>query len=602
MKISKKDKAVSDIQSIITIAFTISTLVVMIVLGIVLYNAFARASYETAAENAENINNTAVRELEDELYNIRKSADALYYNTIREYDISDPTIQNQINLLYDANKDRIASISLFDTRGRLIAASPLSTVKDNVNILSQVWFTSAINKRENYQFSEPHVENIFDDTDSDYKWVISVSKSVDISDGSKPLSGVLLINIDYGKIRRTFDEINRKFGSQYIYVAGDRGNIIYHPRARELDEGVISENNIVESAFADGMHEDRFKGSNRYILVDSVSYTGWKIINVMPRTAVLTGSLSVRYFMLIAALLTAMTLLIINRLVAKRISLPIKKLDDSVKAYESGGSKEIYKGGSTEIRHLGGSIEKSLIEIDELMKEAVTNERDKRHSEMAALQSQINPHFLYNTLDSITWMIEGEKNDEAVDMISQLAKLLRISISKGRNIITVGDEFTHAESYMNIQKVRYKDRFTAEFSLDERIRNCCTVKLLIQPLLENSIYYGVSEYDGDGLISVKGELVDHDVVITVSDNGTGMEQEYAEKILTMDEKVAKHGNGVGDANVNNRIKLLFGENYGLKIKSEPDVGTEITIIFPAITYNDENRALLEKGIVPEERL
>ena len=206
MKISKKDKAVSDIQSIITIAFTISTLVVMIVLGIVLYNAFARASYETAAENAENINNTAVRELEDELYNIRKSADALYYNTIREYDISDPTIQNQINLLYDANKDRIASISLFDTRGRLIAASPLSTVKDNVNILSQVWFTSAINKRENYQFSEPHVENIFDDTDSDYKWVISVSKSVDISDGSKPLSGVLLINIDESEVSTSINE------------------------------------------------------------------------------------------------------------------------------------------------------------------------------------------------------------------------------------------------------------------------------------------------------------------------------------------------------------------------------------------------------------
>ena len=215
---------------------------------------------------------------------------------------------------------------------------------------------------------------------------------------------------------------------------------------------------------------------------------------------------------------------------------------------------------------------------------------------MDALQSQINPHFLYNTLDSITWMIEGGRDEDATYMITQLAKLLRISLSKGRTIIPVSDELRHAKSYMNIQKYRYKDSFTVTYDVPEEYENYCTVKLVIQPILENAIYYGMEGMvDDDGEIVVKAERKDNDLYISVTDNGMGMDQETLDSLLTDENRVHKHGSGVGLLNVHNRIRLMFGDEYGLIIESEPDEGTCVTIHIPAIEYTEENRKELEGG-------
>ena len=178
-----------------------------------------------------------------------------------------------------------------------------------------------------------------------------------------------------------------------------------------------------------------------------------------------------------------------------------------------------------EIRHLGDSIQRSYERIDLLMRRIVMEQNERRKSELAALQSQINPHFLYNALDSITWMIEGERNDEAVFMISQLAKLFRISLSKGRTVICIGDEIQHAQSYMNIQKIRYKKSFTFEFDVDTSIYSCCIVKLVLQPILENAINYGISGTEDNGEIRVTGRKEGGNIVLSVIDNGIGMPQE-----------------------------------------------------------------------------
>ena len=210
------------------------------------------------------------------------------------------------------------------------------------------------------------------------------------------------------------------------------------------------------------------------------------------------------------------------------------------------------------------------------------------------LQSQINPHFLYNTLDSITWMIEGGKNEEASFMITQLAKLFRISLSKGHTIITVRDELLHAKSYMNIQKVRYKNKFEVSFDVDEEIMDYCAVKLVLQPILENALNYGIRELDDFGEIVVGGKKVGEDIIITVSDNGMGIPENEIPLLLTNTDRVHKKGSGVGLVNVNNRIKILFGERYGLHIESELDEGTVVTIKIPAIVYSEENRLRFEE--------
>lgn len=162
-------------------------------------------------------------------------------------------------------------------------------------------------------------------------------------------------------------------------------------------------------------------------------------------------------------------------------------------------------------------------------------------------------------------MIEAYKNEGAVVMISELAKLLRVSLSRGKTIISIKDELQHSRSYMNIQLVRYKERFKMEFQIDEEIEKYCIVKLVIQPILENAIYYGVGnmDEDDDGKIIVRGEKKGDDIYISIEDNGMGMREEVLENILTNNNKVPKHGSGVGVINVHSRIKLMFGEQYGL---------------------------------------
>ena len=266
--------------------------------------------------------------------------------------------------------------------------------------------------------------------------------------------------------------------------------------------------------------------------------------------------------------------------------------------YEAGKKPEIYIGGSREIRYLGYSIRSSYEQIQELMRKILWEQNERRKSELDALQSQINPHFLYNTLDSITWMIEGGRNDEAAYMITQLARLFRISLSGGRTIISVADELQHAKCYMNIQKVRYKDSFDVTFETDPEVERCCVVKLILQPILENAINYGISGMDDCGRIKVSGALKDGKVFLTVEDNGIGIPREEVELLLTDGSRIHKKGSGVGLVNVNNRLQILFGKEYGLRVESEPDEGTRVIICIPAIPYNEENRRLLENGRLP----
>ena len=269
--------------------------------------------------------------------------------------------------------------------------------------------------------------------------------------------------------------------------------------------------------------------------------------------------------------------------------------DRSCTGERAGGKTDIYIGGSSEIRHLGYSVQRSYERIETLMEEIIRQQNERRKSELDALQSQINPHFLYNTLESITWMIEAQKNEEAVIMISELAKLLRVSLSRGKTIIPVKDELQHSRSYMNIQLVRYKERFQMEFQTDKEIEDYCIVKLVIQPILENAIYYGVGNMDEDdeGKITVRGEKKEDDIYIIIEDNGMGMRKEVLENILKDNNKVPKHGSGVGVINVHSRIQLMFGEQYGLEIYSEPDEGTRVVIHIPAIPYTKENAEQLE---------
>ena len=586
-----------EIQTTLMLVVSGISLVTMFLMGIIMYMRFSTLSRQETIESSRKLMEQTGETMEDYLVNMRQISDAVYYNVVKENDFHDAReeIQKGMNLLYEANRDKLRTIAIYNSDGSLMAAEPVATQKEDPDVTRQEWYQSAMEEMENIHFSTPHIQNLFEDSTFRYYWVISSSRVVELTENRDSQMGVLLVDMDFSSISRMMNQINEVGNGQYYYLCNSDGDIIYHPRQIQISDGISRENSIKAASYKDGVYDETFEGTQRKVIVNTISYTGWKLVGVIPYSIFTHEMLNIRYFIAMVTLLMAMMLTIINRVVAERISRPIRKLNHSVMEYEAGKKPEIYIGGSWEIRHLGYSIQSSYEKSEKLMQEIVWEQNERRKSELDALQSQINPHFLYNALDSITWMIEGERNDDAAFMISQLAKLFRISLSKGHTIISVKDELQHAQSYMNIQRVRYKDAFSVTFDVEPELEKYCAVKLTLQPILENAINYGVDPMDDCGEIRVcvrkEGELL----VLSVEDNGIGMSEEEVELLLTDNNRVPKHGSGVGLINIHNRLQILFGKEYGLVIESEPDEGTKVSIQIPAILYTEENRKILEKG-------
>ncbi len=591
-----------NIQTTIMIAFSIISALIILSMGIMMYWRFSDISEENIIENNQKLMDQTVESVENYLINMRQISDAAYYYVIKENDVSGniDEIHKGMNLLYEANKDKLRSIAVYNKYGSLMAAEPVATQKEEPDVTKQEWFIQAMNRMENIHFSTPHVQNLFDDGTYRYYWVLSASRVVELTNGTESQTGVLLVDMDYSGISRMMEQINASGNGQYYYLCDGNGNIIYHPHQVQLDNGMQSESSEKAAASDEKIYDEYMEGMHRKVIVNSISYTGWKLVGVMPYSIFTTRMADIKQFVLVVSLLMAMMLELINQVVSVRISSPIMKLNNSVNKYEEGKEPHIYIGGSEEIRHLGKSIQESYKQNLSLMKRVVWEQNERRKSELDVLQSQINPHFLYNTLDSITWMIEGEKNEEAAFMITQLAKLFRISLSKGHTIISIRDELQHAQSYMNIQKIRYKNKFEVVFDIDPEILDHCVVKLVLQPILENAINYGIREMDGCGIINVCGKKVDDRIILSVSDNGMGIPDDEIGFLLKDTNRIRKRGSGVGLVNVNNRIKILFGGQYGLYIESELDEGTTVYINIPAIEYTEENRKHFEERSMPEE--
>lgn len=600
----RKTFAKFNIQSIILSVLMTLSLVTVTVMGFLLYHRFKLASDKSAVANTEMTVESTIDRLNSSLLDLRQISDAANYNIVQEYDISSQEFTRQFSMLYETNVDKIQSLALYGYDGMLIESEPVATVKDNVKVADQKWYQDARSEIENIHFSTPHVQNLFNDGTFRYHRVVSLSRSVDINDGSTSGSGVLLVDMKYSVLEDMLDRINETSSGIYYYLCSRDGEIIYHPRWTEINRGFFKEENNKAASYEDGIYEMKTDGQKENVVVGSVAYTGWKLIGVVPESVQETSINKFRYYIITTILILVMMLLQVNRFISRKISRPIRELDESVKAYEAGAMPDIYIGGSAEIRHLGYSVQKSYEQIETLMKEIIQQQTERRKSELDALQSQINPHFLYNTLESITWMIEAQRNNEAVVMISELAKLLRVSLSRGKTIISIEDELQHGRSYMNIQRVRYKERFKVEFLIDEEIKDYCIVKLVIQPLLENAIYYGVGnmDEDDDGQILVRGEKKGEDIYISIEDNGMGMPEDIRDNILTDNSKVPKHGSGVGVINVHSRIRLMFGPEYGLEVYSELDEGTKVVIHIPAIPYTKENAEQLEKQNYGQRRM
>ena len=594
--LSHRRKKIRSMQMTISVSFTLLSVCCMCFLGVMLYQQFSKKAENLTVENSRQLLNQTAINLEDYLRNMRRISDAMYYSVIKNTDIGSESLEDSMNLLYEANKDKLVSVACYTNDGKLTEASPIATEKPGVDVKSQKWFQDAAGELENFHFSTPHVQNLFDDPSYRYYWVVSLSRTVELTRNGNSMLGVLLVDMNYSSIEQLLEKANTDTSGEYVYLMAPDGEIIYHPKQNLIHMGLYEENNTEAAGYEDTTVKENFHGEKRLVTVKTISYTGWKLISVVPMKSFSMGMTGMRNLVVLLVALTVLAVVILNQMVSARISKPLRRLNDSVKEWEAGNmNPDIYIGGSMEVEHLGKTLRSTVAQIRQLMDDIVVEQEEKRKSELDALQSQINPHFLYNTLDSIVWMITGERYDDAVFMITQLASLFRISLSKGKTVIKIEDEVKHARNYMNIQKIRYKNSFEVDFQIEEDILDGCIVKLVLQPLLENAIYYGMEFMDGEGEIHVRGYRKDKDVYLEVEDNGLGMPEEEAAELLNGKERPHKHGSGVGLVNVHSRLKLRFGEAYGLVIHSCPDEGMMVQIHIPYIPYTVETQKFLESG-------
>lgn len=577
------------IRNSIFIYFTITSLVAVLLIVISIYSRLSSQLYDTVKQENVSLVNRVDSSMEVYLRNIMKLSDTIYYGIIKNTNLSEDSIGEKLTLLYNNNKEQVSNIALISKEGEPISVVPAARFRKNFKAEDEEWFVNALNKTENIHFTLPHVQKMFEKGDNSYKWVISMSRAVEITVGGSTEQAVLLIEMAYQGLEEVLDEVTLGNGG-YIYLMDSNGDLIWHPKFELIASGRVKENNLVAAGYDDGSREEIFNGTRQTVVTKTVGYTGWKLVGVIKGTGISLNMLKTRLFIVFVILLIIFIVILINSYISFRVTNPIRELEKSVKALEEGNlDADIYMGGSYEVQHLGKSVQDMKFRIKGLMQDIVNEHEEKRKSEFDSLQAQINPHFLYNTLDIIVWQIENEKQSEAVHTVTALARFFRLSLGKGKNIVTVKDEIEHVKNYLMIQHMRFKNKFDYEFDIAEDVLELPSLKLMLQPLVENAIYHGMEFMDGDGMIMVKAWREEDELYLSVADNGLGMTEDKVEMILTGKSTSGNgRGSGIGVKNVNERIKLYFGEAYGLTIDSEPDEGTTVIIHLPA---KDEKESL-----------
>ncbi len=441
---------------------------------------------------------------------------------------------------------------------------------------TQAWYKNAITSNRSVLTSS-HVQHVIR---GERPWVITVSRGVRNFTGSGNREGVVFIDLNYSAISELCDQ--NSIGSKgYVFLLDQDGNIVYHPQQQQLYNELQTENidlvmNTDKETLMDG------SGDNAKIYTISRSEkTGWTVVGCTNVAELLKDSKKARSIYVLVAAILVIVALVLSNLISRNITRPLQQLRDSMARVQEGdfGAAEVEVTSRNEVGSLTRSFNVMTSRIQELMKQNIYEQQQKRKSELKALQSQINPHFLYNTLDSIIWMAEGKKNEEVVVMTASLARLLRQSISNEEEQVPIGQEVEYARSYLTIQKMRYKDKLEFQIQVDAQIMGVPIIKLVLQPLIENAIYHGLKYKEGKGLLIVRGYREGENAVIQIRDNGAGMDEQTLAHIFEK-HKVNYRSNGVGVYNVQKRLQLYYGMDYGITYSSRQGEGTTASIVIP----------------------
>ncbi|WP_162140272.1 sensor histidine kinase [Haploplasma axanthum] len=564
-KVSPKSKPLGFVFTVTFIA-----MILVLVFGVFMISqlTFTRNTNNIIKIQTEAINEQIIYNFEvytEDIIRISNQVQALVSNI----DINDDqevtkNLFESINYLDSKYKD----IEIYSTLGTLI----VSNSKDSEEVVSeQDWFIGAINDKTVHYFSAPKLIND--------RYLITISKYLSFNKYQD--YGVLRMNLDFSTLISLADKSNLGVNG-HISILNNNYDYIY--TSKKVDSFTETEEKELFKEIIIGKKEVVIEDQAIYFMVNMIGNTPWKIgvfINI-------NEIMLIRHYFIVSMMIFSLIFIVISSIiyysVSKSISKPLNKLKDAMSNVDQIDKLDLTKveiNHPREVEILSNSFNVMIDRIKGLMDSIIKEKEQQRKSELKALQNQINPHFLYNTLDSIVYMVENNENESAAEMIIALSRLFKISISGGRNIISVEDEINHARSYLFIQKIRYKDKFTYEINIDnEDILKLDTMKLILQPLIENALYHGINKINDNGLIIINVGSIDDLIKFEVIDNGYGMTDEKINELYAVLDN-DDLSDGVGLKNIYQRLKVYYGTKASLEITSEADEGTKIQILIPA---------------------
>lgn len=536
--------------------------------------AFLRSYRAAAVQNASTSTAQAVSQVVGTVSNYVENLDETITDVMAEMYMPEDTRDAYLNAWLNARSEVVA-VTTYDESGTLqncwdLGYTPRDTILQNLS------FDLETAQRNSAGYvSAPHVESIFEGY---YPWVVTIVRPM--PGGTMPRW--VAVDVRFSGLGASINGVG--IGQHgYCYLMDNLGNMVYHPQQQLLYAGIKGEETSRLAALKSGTYvEDTVIYS-----VQDVPDSNWRVVGVSYIDETVNESVwqMARITVGTAVLILAAALLV-GWIISHMLSRPLQQLETAMEQFEQDADGFTFQpvAGTREVQELSDSFGHMVGRIQRLMTTVREEEIDLRKTELKALQAQINPHFLYNTLDSIAWMCERGKNADAVKMVHALAKLFRISISKGHELIPIEKELQHAEAYLLIQKFRYKNQFTYHFTVDESCLHDLCNKITLQPIIENAITHGLDLLVEPGHIEIEVAADGDDVLFKVSDDGIGMPPEQVAELL---QNEPSDRTGIGIKNVNDRLRIYFGPQYGLSIESVPDEGTTVTIRMPRVPEDRE---------------
>lgn len=474
-----------------------------------------------------------------------------------------------------ANSHREVAGIFIATKEDLYVSTGMSRISRDP-FQNERWYREAAENPEEIQLiSVVTGRNIVTNRSYSIDDVFSLAKAVQDPETGEVL-GVILLDIRHDIIQSSINGVT--IGEKgFVFVMDQEDNIVYTPV-----NGIVYRVNPKWVKAMEPMSV-QIQGGSYQIRSELSPYTGWRTVGVFSMDEVMSSVNTIVYILFTCVIISLVLVVIVSFKFSRTLTNPIFKLKRLMKQAESGDLTVRFNfQHNDEIGELGQSFNHMIARIDQLIQMVYVEQENKRTAEMKSLQEQIKPHFLYNTLDTISWMARDYDAEDIVRLVDALTNMFRIGLSHGKDIITVKEEITHVSNYLYIQKIRYKDKLNYVIHVDESLYAVEVPKLILQPLVENAIYHGVKAKRGGGTITITGVPEGENLVFTVQDNGAGMPQEKVEELnRRMSERsVLDEQKSFGLFYIRERIQLCYGKGYGVHVESTLGEGTRVTITLP----------------------